>query len=126
MNAEFGGGVMAAKSAEARRVLRDLDRELAAAAASKGVNLVWSAQEAAILGQLASVLDRKAEFLALYEAAEGDVQTRLKVSAEVRLLEGLAARLVRCVKTDVGQPESMTSVKARKAAKRRWERDAAG
>jgi hypothetical protein len=116
---------MAARSPEARKVLRELNRELASASARQGTNLVWSAAEAAILAQIASALDRKADFLAAYEAAD-EVKTRLRISAEVRLLEGLAARLVRCVKTDVGQPESMTSVKARKAAKRRWDRDAAG
>lgn len=116
---------MAAKSAEARKVLRELDKDLSDARSRQGVNLVWSAAEASILAQIASVLDRKADFLAVYEAAE-DVKTRLKVSAEVRLLEGLSARLVRMVKTDLAQPESMTTVKARRAAKRRWQRDASG
>jgi hypothetical protein len=117
--------VMAAKSAEARKVLRELDRELSEAGSSKGVNLVWSAAEASILAQIASVLDRKSDFLAVYEDAP-DVKTRLKVSAEVRLLEGLAARLVRLVRTDVAVPESMTTKKARRAANRRWDRDATG
>lgn len=49
---------------------------------------------------------------------------RLKISAEVRLLEGLAARLVRQIKTDLAGPESLATVKARRAAKRRWDRDA--
>jgi len=53
---------MAAKSDETRKVLRELDRELAQASSSKRVTLVWSAQEAAILAQIASVLDRKAGF----------------------------------------------------------------
>jgi len=44
----------------------------------------------------------------------------------VRLLEGLAARLVRLVKPDLALPESMTTVKARRAARRRWDRDASG
>jgi len=59
----------------------------------------------------------------VYEAPETDLKTRLKVSAEVRLLEGLAARLVRQIKTDLAMPESMTTVKARRAANRRWDRD---
>jgi hypothetical protein len=114
---------MAAKSAEARKVLRALDRELAEAGSSQGVNLVWSAAEASILAQIASVLDRKADFLEAYAAAD-EVKARLKISAEVRLLEGLSARLVRMVKTDLAQPESMVTVKARRAAKTRWDRDA--
>jgi hypothetical protein len=44
---------MAAKSAEARKVLRELDKELADASSRQGRNLVWSAQEATILGQIA-------------------------------------------------------------------------
>jgi hypothetical protein len=116
---------MAAKSAEGRKVLRELDRELAQAGSSQGINLVWSAAEASILAQIASVLDRKSDFLEAYEAAD-EIKTQLKISAEVRLLEGLASRLVRMVKTDLALPESMVTVKARRAAKRRWDRDASG
>jgi hypothetical protein len=116
---------MSAKSPEARRVLRELEKELAAAGAQQGRNLVWSAQESMILGQISSILDRKHDFLAAYEAAE-EVETRLKVSSELRLLEQAAARLVRLVKTDLAPAESMTTVKARKAARTRWDRDAAG
>jgi hypothetical protein len=115
---------MAAKSAEARKVLRELDKELADASSRQGRNLVWSAQEATILGQIASLLDRKAEFSSLYDEAP-DTKTKLKISAELRLIEQAVARLVRLVKTDLAQPESMTTVKARKAARRRWDRDAA-
>ena len=111
----------AAKAPEARKVLRELDRELADAGRSKGVTLVWSAAEAAILAQIASVLDRKADFLEMYEAADS-VSDRLKLSAEVRLLEGLSARLVRLVRTDLALPESRTTVKARHAAEQRWRR----
>ena len=118
----LGAGLMAAKSAEARKVLRELDKELSAACARQGVNLVWSAAEASILAQIASVLDRKTGFLAAYEDAS-DVKTRLKISAEVRLLEGLAGRLVQLVKTDMAVSESTTTMKARRAANRRWERD---
>ena len=114
---------MAARSAEARKTLRELDKELLQAGSRIGANLVWSAVEASILAQIASVLDRKSDFLALYEEAP-DVKTRLKISAEVRLLEGLAARLVQQVKTDVAPADSRTTVKARRAANARWQRAA--
>lgn len=110
-----------AKSSEARKVLRALNQELADVSSARGVKLVWSAAEATILDQIASVLDRKAEFLALYEEAS-DTKVSLKISAEVRLLEGLAARLVRLIKTDLASPESLTTVKARRAARARWDR----
>ena len=110
-----------AKSADARKVLRDLEGELAAAGRSKGLKLVWSAAEASILAQIASVLDRKADFLAVYEQTD-DVGQRLKLSAEIRLLEGLSARLVKQVRTDLAVAESSTTRKARVAANTRWQR----
>ncbi len=113
---------MAARSPEARKVLRELTKELASSGTRQGQSLVWSASEATILGQIASILDRKHDFLAAYAAAD-EVKVRLKISAEVRLLEQAVARLVQQVKTDVAQPESRTTVKARRAANRRWERD---
>ena len=60
-------GPDASKVRETRKVLRELDKELAAASARQGRNVVWSAQEQAILGQISSILDRKADFLAAYE-----------------------------------------------------------
>ncbi|MGB8504696.1 hypothetical protein, partial [Mycobacterium sp.] len=65
------------------------EKELAAASARQGQTLVWSAQESALLAQIASILDRKAEFSELYDAAK-DTETKLKISAEVRLLEQAA------------------------------------
>ena len=115
----------AAKSPEARKVLRELNKELASASASKGATLVWSAAEATILAQISSLLDRKAEFSGLYGDA-ADTKTKLKISAELRLLEQAVARLVRLVKTDLAQQESMTTVKARRAARVRWDRNASG
>ncbi|ORB68792.1 hypothetical protein [Mycolicibacterium tusciae] len=113
-----------ARSAAARKVLRDLDKELAAASARQGRSLVWSAQERAILAQISSILDRKAEFLELYEAAE-DTKTKLKISAEVRLLEQAAARLLRGFNTDIPPAPTVRTVMARRAAAVRWDRDAA-
>jgi hypothetical protein len=114
---------MAAKSAEARRLLRELDQDLAASSLRQGQNVVWSPQEQAILGQISSILDRKADFLEAYEASD-EVKVRLKISAEVRLLEQAAARLVKEIKTDVPAPQSYTSTKAARAAKVRWDRAA--
>ncbi len=118
---------MAARSPEARKVLRELDKELVQAGSRLGQALVWSAQETAILAQISSILDRKHDFLAAYEAAE-DTPLRLKISAELRLLESTAARLVGQVKPDVPAlvRESFSTKKARKAANARWERDATG
>jgi hypothetical protein len=114
---------MAAKSAEARRVPRELDKELAAASLRQGRTVVWSAQEQTVLAQISSILDRKADFLGAYEASD-EVKLRLKLSAEIRLLEQAAARLVQQIRTDVPAPLSHTSRKASQAAKTRWNHSA--
>jgi hypothetical protein len=54
-----------------------------------------------------------------------DTKTRLKLSAELRLLEGNIERLLRRVKTDVPQLLSATSEKARRAVMVRWDRERA-
>ena len=113
---------MAIHAPETRKVLRDLDKELAAAGAASGRDLGWTAQEQAILGQIASILDRKAEFLTSYAEAT-DLKVRLKISSELRLLEQAAARLIKGIKTDIPQPESLRTIKARAAVRRRWDRD---
>ncbi len=110
-----------AKSSEARRTLRDLDKHLAASSERSGRTLAWNAQERAMLAQISSILDRKAEFLELYEAAE-DVKAKLKISAEIRLLEQAAARLIRGIETDIPEPASLRTIKARRAARVRWDR----
>ncbi len=116
-------GVGEVRSAESSALLAELDGELADASDRLGQKLTWSAQERAILGQLSSLLDRKAELLGLYANAP-TANLKLKFSAEVRLLEQAVARLVRMVKTDLAPAESLTTVKARRAARRRWDRDA--
>ena len=56
-------GVMAARSPEARKVLRDLNKELASAGTRQGRTLVWSASEATVLRQVETILDRKRDFM---------------------------------------------------------------
>ncbi len=53
---------MVAKSAEARKVLRELEKEKAAAAAQLGQSLDWSAADTAILGQISSIWTEKPNF----------------------------------------------------------------
>jgi hypothetical protein len=112
---------MAAKSPEARRVLRGLAKELELASQSRGQQLVWSAQESAILDQISSILDRKSELLQMYDDARS-VKNKLKISQELRLLERAAASLVTQIRTDLPAAESFRTVKARRAARARWDR----
>jgi hypothetical protein len=115
---------MAARSAETRKTLRELDRQLGQASVRHGVRLHWSAQERVVLAQISSILDRKSELFGLYSEAP-DTKTKLKLSAELRLLEQAAARLVREIKSDLPSAlASLRTTKAQRAANTRWARAA--
>jgi hypothetical protein len=113
------------RSSETRKVPRELDSELASASARTGRSLVWTAADREVLALIASAIDRKVALARNYAAAE-DVKTKVKLSAELRLLEGHLSRLLRAVQTDIPQNESQTTIKARRAAMRRWHPDATG
>lgn len=103
--------------AEARRLVDGLHAELA----ERG--LVLGAAEALVVEQVCDCLDRKSDLQRLYDAAE-DVTALVKLSAEIRLLESTAGRLLRQVSTDDPSRESPTTKRARKAADARWGRGA--
>lgn len=111
-------------SEAARKVLGDLDSELASASRRCGRKLEWSAAERAVLDLIAANFDRIADLHNAYQAAagSGEVKVQIKLSTELRLLEQAAARLLRLVKTDLPAAPSATTQKARKAATARWER----
>jgi hypothetical protein len=112
-----------AHCAEARRVRRELDAQLTSTAAATGRNLVWTAQDRELLALIASTIDRKCDLHKDYAAAI-EAKTRVKISAELRLLETSVARLLKMVSTDVPAPMSLRSMKAQRAARARWDRDA--
>jgi hypothetical protein len=58
----------------------------------------------------------------MYAAAEDDVKAKLKLSAEIRLLEQAAARLIRGIETEIPEPASLGTIKARRVARARWGR----
>ncbi|MFE3002621.1 hypothetical protein ACFXG4_47605 [Nocardia sp. NPDC059246] len=68
-------------------------------------------------------LDRKVDLAGRYAAAE-DTKVRVKISAELRLLEAEFARLLRQIETEPA-PSSHRSEMARKAARIRWDRSRA-
>ncbi|BBY91339.1 hypothetical protein MGALJ_10080 [Mycobacterium gallinarum] len=113
-----------AKSPEARKIRRDLDKELESVAHERGHTLVWSAQEQAVIGLICDQIDRKVEIFAAYEESS-DPKVKVKLSGEMRLLEQSVARLLRQVKTDVPGPESQRTVAARRAVRARWDRGSA-
>jgi hypothetical protein len=108
------------RSSDAQRVLDEFDAELAAAAASAGRSLGWSAAERATLSMIADSIDRRVELAAAYNDTGGDVKEKIKLSREIRLQEGATARLLKLISTDVPQPESLVSIKNRRAANARW------
>jgi hypothetical protein len=113
-----------ARCAESRRVLRQLDEELAAASQATGKPLVWTAADRELLTLIADTIDRKVQLRREYEKTEG-IHSRVRLSAEVRLLEGSLARLLKMVHTDIPQPVSATTRKAQHAARVRWDRERA-
>lgn len=108
-------------SAEAQAVLAGLDAELASNSRRLGLArpLKWSTAEEALRAMIADQIDRKVELQRRWHASTDD-HARVKLSAEIRLLEGSAARLLAQVKTDLPAPASLTSVKAKRAANTRW------
>ena len=112
-----------AHSPEARRVRRELDQQLAATAAATGRDLVWTPQDRVVLALIAPGIDRKCDLQRDYSAAV-DSKTRIKLSAELRLVEASIERFLRRVHTDMPAPMSRRSQKAQAAARIRWSRDA--
>lgn len=109
------------RSSEATALLAAMDAELAANAAAAGVSLEWSQAERQQLALLASTVDRRVELEGLYGALEADdVKTRLKLSAELRLIAGLEARLLRGISTE---PPRVKDPKAQHAARVRWAKE---
>jgi hypothetical protein len=111
-----------ARSSEARKIRRDLDKELAAAGLQSGQNLVWSAQEEVVLGLISDEIDRKETLLEAWREAT-DPKVQVKLSAEARLLEQSIARLLKLIKIDLPARDSNKTVKARRAANVRWDRE---
>ena len=108
-------------TAEALAVLAELDGELAENAEELGEQLAWSAAEKTVRELIADTIDRRGGLLQLYQGAENGA-LRVRLSAELRLLETSLARLLKQVKTDLPQPMTRRSQKAAQAARVRWDR----
>jgi hypothetical protein len=110
------------KSAAARQLLRALDEELGSASRSTGRELVWSAAEEQVRELLADSVDRRVELNGRYKSVEM-VSLKLKIAAEIRLLDASITRLLAQLSTEVPEPMSITSQKAQKASRARWDRE---
>lgn len=104
-------------------LLAALDAELAENSASHGMlddtPLVWSAAESAVRESIAWTVDRLVDLRIAYRTSQDD-KIRVKLSAEVRLLETNLARLLKSVPTDLPATPSIRSQKASRAAQKRW------
>jgi hypothetical protein len=67
-------------------MLRELDAELDEASKATGRSLVWTATDRELLTLIGDSIDRKVQLRQEYDASE-NVAERVKLSAEVRLLE---------------------------------------
>jgi hypothetical protein len=109
-------------SGDSERLIAALNAELAEAAKAAGHELVWGAAEADIIGMVAAEVDRRVELSAAYAVCD-NTNVKLKLATELRLLEQSIARLYRQVSTEVPEPQSVTSMKASRAAHSRWNRE---
>jgi hypothetical protein len=111
------------RSAEAVALLASLDDELKENSEDRGLIgddvLSWAAAERVVLDMVADAVDRKVDLCARYLATDDD-KVRVKLSTEIRLIEGSVAKLLKSVSTDLPEPQSKTSRKASAAAHARW------
>ena len=105
-------------------MLTELDEERAASSARRGQALVWTAADREILSLIAANIDRKGQLSRDYDRVE-DMKVRVKLSAELRLLEQALARLLRSIDSEPAAP-TLTTIKARRAANARWAKERAG
>ena len=107
-------------------MLAGLDAELAASSRRRGLlrPMRWSTAEAVLRSMIADQIDRKVELQRRWISAADD-QLRVKLSAEIRLLEAAVAGKLAQIKTDLPAPPSRTSEKARQAQNTRWEQERA-
>jgi hypothetical protein len=109
------------RSAEAVAVLAELDAELAENSRELGEPLDYSAAERVVREMVASEIDRKVWLSEAYNGAGNDVGLRVKLATELRLTEQSVARLLKQINTDLPEPVTPTSRKARQAANTRWQ-----
>lgn len=109
----------------ALKLRRELNAELASVVQQTGQNLVWSTAEVALIERAMATVDRLVDLQCDYNAAETP-KLRIQLSTELRLCDAQLARLLKAVKVEAPKLESTTTVKARRAANFRWDRDRNG
>jgi hypothetical protein len=113
---------MTKRTPAAQKVLDDLDAELAATGKARGESLSWTTAEVEMREMLASTVDRRARVAGIWGRAK-DPKIIVKLSVELRQLDNAVVKLLKAIRTDVPAPESLTTIKNRRAANIRWERE---
>ncbi len=111
---------MTNRTSRAQQVLDSLDAELAAVGEARGERLSWTAAECELREILAATIDRRERVIGFCERTR-DRKLVVKLSAEIRQLDTAVGRLLKQIRTDVPQPESLTTIKARRAVNTRWD-----
>jgi hypothetical protein len=132
MGADFGGCRdrlvgMVKRTAEAESLLAEFNSELADSAAQAGMALKWTVADEQNLEALGDCVDRRVWLKGRLDAADPtDTRTVVKLCAEWRQTIALEMRLLKSIDTSAPQPESLRTIKARRAAMRRWHPNATG
>jgi len=118
---------MVKRSRESEQLLTQLDSELAESAERSGMKLSWSASDREHLGMVADIIDRRVHLQGRYENCDPlDTKNLVRLSTEIRLCATTVSRLLAKINTDVPMPESQATIRARRAAMRRWHPGATG
>jgi hypothetical protein len=115
---------MVKRTAEAERLLGQLDSELAESGEQSGMTLRWSASDREHLDRIAATIDRRTHLQGRYENTDPtDFKNLVRLSCEIRQCDNLVSRLLRHVNTDapsLPKHESQETRRARRAARKRW------
>lgn len=104
-------------------LLKSIDAAALKNAAKRGHSEIrWDHVETQQREQLADLVDRGQEMKVLFDAAE-DPALKVKISNELRQIDKAIGNLVAAIKVDAEPAPSVTSIKARKAANARWDRE---
>jgi hypothetical protein len=114
---------MSGHTPEAVRLLADLDADLAAASEASGRDLEWSTAETEAREAIADTVDRRRVVKGLWDEHCDDPKLAVKLSVELRQLDAAVVRLLKEISTEPPQPESLTTIKARRAVNTRWDRE---
>lgn len=111
-------------TAEAVKLLADLDADLAAAGEAIGDELLWDTNDTEIREALALTVDRRARLRQVW-ATTKDESLLVKLSVELRQLDSAIVKMLTELRSamEPPQPQSLTSIKARRAADTRWQRE---